>query len=640
MTEKLDGLTMDIESENKARLRAVFPECFTEGRLDIDKLLSLCGEYITDDFEKYEFKWKGKSQCLRLAQKRSTATLRPCPEESVNFDSTQNLYIEGDNLEVLKLLQKSYYRRVKLIYIDPPYNTGKDFVYEDDFADPLARYKEVTQQTTKSNPETMGRYHTNWLNMMYPRLRLAANLLRDDGVIFISIDDGEIDNLRKICNETFGEENFVVCIANVNNPKGRSDEKNVATAHEYILVYQKMGVELLGFAPENKVVKRYNKVDELGRYRNIDLRKTGDSDRRIDRPNMFYYFMYNPKTEIWYPTFNESTPEGYIKIAPMKDDGTDGRWRVGIETAIERREFLQPYYMVKKSRWTVVEKDYYSNEIKIKATTAWTFKDVNSERGTEQFVALGFDKNVFPRPKPLGTIKRIIQLAVGNDSDDIIMDFFSGSATTAQAIMQLNYEDGGKRRYIMVQLPAACDEKGDAFKAGFSNLCEIGKERIRRAGKQILDADDGQTTLDGDKPVVDVGFKVFKLDSSNLKVWDDTPIPDGDVEALMGRLADHIDGLKHDRSEIDFVYEILLKMGYPLTADITAYDADGIIVYSVDENSMLICLHPGVTAELIERLAELVPQKIVVTENCFANNSDMSNAHYLLENRNIELKII
>ena len=206
--DKLDGLTMNLESANREKLRAVFPECFTEERLDIDKLLSLCGEYITDDFEKYEFKWKGKSECLRLAQKRSTAALRPVQEDSVNWDKTQNLYIEGDNLEVLKLLQKSYFRRVKMIYIDPPYNTGNDFVYDDDFADPLARYKEITSQTTKSNPDTMGRYHTNWLNMMYPRLRLAANLLRDDGVIFISIDDKEVDNLKKICNEVFGEENF------------------------------------------------------------------------------------------------------------------------------------------------------------------------------------------------------------------------------------------------------------------------------------------------------------------------------------------------------------------------------------------------------------------------------------------------
>ena len=245
MNEMIDGLSMNIEQTNMDKLQSVFPECFAEGKLDIDKLLSLCGEYIDNDFEKYKFEWKGKAECLRLAQKRSTGTLRPCPEESVNWDTTKNLYIEGDNLEVLKLLQTAYYRRVKMIYIDPPYNTGNDFVYEDDFADPLARYKEVTQQTTKSNPETMGRYHTNWLNMMYPRLRLAANLLRDDGVIFISIDDNEVDNLKKLCNEVFGEENFRNIIAtrrydkNLNRQFMNNGLVSMNVGLEFILVYAK-----------------------------------------------------------------------------------------------------------------------------------------------------------------------------------------------------------------------------------------------------------------------------------------------------------------------------------------------------------------------------------------------------------------
>ena len=240
MNNLIDGLSMNIEQTNLDKLRSVFPECVSEGKLDIDKLLSLCGEYIDNDFEKYKFEWKGKADCLRLAQKRSTGTLRPCPEESVDWDTTQNLYIEGDNLEVLKLLQTAYYRKVKMIYIDPPYNTGNDFVYADDFADPMARYKEVTQQTTKSNPETMGRYHTNWLNMMYPRLRLAANLLRDDGVIFISIDDVEIDNLKKLCNEIFGEENFVAQF--IWQSRQNKDNRNitgVSIDHEYVVCYTK-----------------------------------------------------------------------------------------------------------------------------------------------------------------------------------------------------------------------------------------------------------------------------------------------------------------------------------------------------------------------------------------------------------------
>lgn len=626
MTDRLDGLTMDIESENKARLCAVFPECFTEGRLDIDKLLSLCGAYITDDFEKYEFKWKGKSQCLRMAQKRSTATLRPCPEESVNFDTTQNLYIEGDNLEVLKLLQKSYYRKVKMIYIDPPYNTGNDFVYEDDFADPLARYKEVTQQATKSNPETMGRYHTNWLNMMYPRLRLAANLLRDDGVIFISIDDGEQSNIRKLCDEVFGEENFIAQIIWQKVYSPRMDVQGFSTSHDYILCYVKSNVESIRQEAFTQNSAQFNFVDASNgkKYRRRSIRKEGSHSTRSERPNLWFALPAPDGTEVY----------------PVKPDGTEGCWRWSMETYVENERQGIVEWVKTENGWQPYAKQYLDTEASKPPETLWLYQEVGHNHSAAEELKHLLGGKVFDSPKPKELIMKMLKIATFLDNDDIILDFFSGSATTAHAVMQLNSEDGGNRHFIMVQLPELCDEKSEAFKAGYKNICEIGKERIRRAGSQILDADDGQTTLDGDKPVVDVGFKVFKLDSSNLKVWDDTPIPDGDVEALMGRLADHIDGLKHDRSEIDFVYEILLKMGYPLTADITAYDADGIIVYSVDENSMLICLHPGVTAELIEKLAELDPKKIVVTENCFANNSDMSNAHYLLENRNIEFKII
>lgn len=266
MNNKLDGFSMDLENANMEKLKSVFPECFAEGKLDIDKLLSLCGEYIDNDFEKYKFEWKGKSECLRLAQKRSTGTLRPCREESVNFDDTENVYIEGDNLEVLKLLQTAYYNKIKMIYIDPPYNTGNDFVYEDDFADPMARYKEVTQQTTKSNPETMGRYHTNWLNMMYPRLRLAANLLRDDGVIFISIDDNEVDNLKKLCNEVFGEENFVGNIIIKSNPRGSMSTAEVASLHEYLVIYAKNRetANIIGHELSNDMTSEYKYTDENG----------------------------------------------------------------------------------------------------------------------------------------------------------------------------------------------------------------------------------------------------------------------------------------------------------------------------------------------------------------------------------------
>ena len=404
------------------------------------------------------------------------------------------------------------------------------------------------------------------------------------------------------------------------------DVQGFSTSHDYILCYVKSNVESIRQEAFTQNSAQFNFVDASNgkKYRRRSIRKEGSHSTRSERPNLWFALPAPDGTEVY----------------PVKPDGTEGCWRWSMETYVENERQGIVEWVKTENGWQPYAKQYLDTEASKPPETLWLYQEVGHNHSAAEELKHLLGGKVFDSPKPKELIMKMLKIATFLDNDDIILDFFSGSATTAHAVMQLNSEDGGNRHFIMVQLPELCDEKSEAFKAGYKNICEIGKERIRRAGKQILDADDGQTTLDGDKPAVDVGFKVFKLDSSNLKVWDDTPIPNGDVEALMGRLADHIDGLKHDRSEIDFVYEILLKMGYPLTADITAYDADGIIVYSVDENSMLICLHPGVTAELIEKLAELDPQKIVVTENCFANNSDMSNAHYLLESRNIELKII
>ena len=284
--ERVPSQSMDIEKADLEKFRAVFPQCFSEGKLDISKLLALFGEYDDNDFEKYKFEWKGKSECYRIAGKRSTGTLRPCVEESVNFDTTNNIYIEGDNLEVLKLLQSSYYNKIKMIYIDPPYNTGNDFVYEDDFADPMAKYKEVTQQTTKSNPETMGRFHTNWLNMMYPRLRLAANLLRDDGVIFISIDENEITNLKKVCNEVFGEENYIGSFIWRKKDGGGQAKEYFVIEHEFIVVYRKSQQLVWYDKEEARDIAQYNKSDERGNFKITKLAKWGNTARREDRPSM------------------------------------------------------------------------------------------------------------------------------------------------------------------------------------------------------------------------------------------------------------------------------------------------------------------------------------------------------------------
>lgn len=654
MIDKLDGLSMDIEAENKDKLQSVFPECFIEGRLDIDKLLSLCGEYITDDFEKYEFKWKGKSECLRLAQKRSTATLRPCPTESVNFDTTKNLYIEGDNLEVLKLLQKSYFRKVKMIYIDPPYNTGNDFVYEDDFKDPLARYKEVTEQTTKSNPETMGRYHTNWLNMIYPRLRLAANLLRDDGVIFISIDDNEADNLKKLCNEVFGEENFIAQLIWQKSKKG--DAKLISVCHEYVFIYAKSQVTLLNDGVKWRQPKQG--LDEIFAHYEQLRAKYGSNHEEIQKQMKQWYsslpsthparaskhYCYSDDRGLYFadnfagPDDGRASRPRYDIIhpatgLPCKKPSTGWRWDEARTRAA--LEMTPPLIHFGTTHETIPCRKSYLKDVNKEPFSSVFYKDGRSATlKVEQLLGAG----IFDFPKDEDILASFICLV--SSKDDIILDFFSGSASTATAVFQANGQDKQKRQFIMVQLPEVCAEKSGAFKVGYKNVCEIGKERIRRAGKKVMEVDGGQTSIGEDEPTVDVGFKVFKLDSSNMKLWDDTPIEDSDIETLLNRMTGHIDGLKADRSDEDLIYEILLKMGYALTTDITAFDVGGLTVYKVEGGSMLICLQEGVTAEHIEQMAALAPQKIVLAGRSLADSSAKANAFYLLNNQGIELKTV
>ena len=621
--DKLKMATPDLTQANIEKLAALFPACVTEARgedgrlkkaVNFELLRQLLSDVVLEGDEAYEFTWVGKKAAIVESTRPIRKTLRPCPAESVDWDTTENLYIEGDNLEVLKLLQESYLGKVKMIYIDPPYNTGKDvFVYFDqfdmeqaDFDTGMSRYDEDGNLNFAQNPENSARFHSAWCSMIYPCLLLTRNLLCQNGVIFISIDNHEVDNMLKICDEIFGIANRIACIVNVNNPKGRSDEKNIATAHEYIAVYQKQRAVLSGFAPEENVLRRYNKIDENGnRYRHIDLRKTGDSDRREDRPNMFYYFYYNEQTGQFYPSHDEDGPEGWIKISPMKDDGTEGRWRVGIETAVERQAILEPVYMSVKKRWTVMERDYLSDELRVKATTAWTYKDLNSERGTEQFVALGFDKEVFPRPKPLGTIMRPLELAT--QENDIILDFFSGSATTAHAVMQLNAEDGGHRKFIMVQLPEACDEKSEAYKAGYPNICEIGKERIRRAAKKIA-ADNPDKPFDG-------GFRVFKLDDTNMT---DVYYSAGEYDQSM--LDQLVSNIKPDRTDLDLLFGCLLEWGLPLSMPYTSEQIEGCTVHTYNDGDLIACFDEDIPDTVIKEIAKRQPLRAVFRDSSFADS--------------------
>lgn len=645
----MDGFSMNIEQTNLDKLRSVFPECVSEGKLDIDKLLSLCGEYIDNDFEKYKFEWKGKADCLRLAQKRSTGTLRPCPEESVDWDTTQNLYIEGDNLEVLKLLQTAYYRKVKMIYIDPPYNTGNDFVYADDFADPMARYKEVTQQTTKSNPETMGRYHTNWLNMMYPRLRLAANLLRDDGVIFISIDDVEIDNLKKLCNEIFGEENFVAQF--IWQSRQNKDNRNitgVSIDHEYVVCYTKQFGHRV-FRGTDRKTEQYKNPDNdpRGPWTSANMVGLATADAR---PNL-HYDLINPADGRNYGcpekgwrydrnTMNRLIQEGRI-IWP---DNPDGRPR--------KKSFLNELSDNLPGFSSVFSTGVYTNT------------------ATKEIGGL-FNRYLFDFPKPVEVIKQLVSQV--SNTDDIILDFFSGSATTAHAVMQLNAEDGGNRRFILVQLPELCDEKSEAYKAGYKNICEIGKERIRRAGEKLKDTlessglfvraakryQDQHGSLEGltyaeweESPDVinakkemaaklDVGFRVFKLDTSNLETWDATPIENEQLDLLYQRMNSMIHRVKPERTDLDMIYEIMLKLGVPLTYSVTPFSINNKSVYGVgDDCLLLVCLAENVQPEDVEQMTEYAPAKIIISRDSFADDTAIANTYYILRDHGIELKLV
>ena len=642
--DTMDGLSMDLERANLDKLRGVFPECFAEGKLDIDKLLGLCGEYIDNDFEKYRFEWKGKAECLRLAQKRSAGTLRPCPGESVDWEHTRNLYIEGDNLEVLKMLQTAYYRKVKMIYIDPPYNTGNDFVYADDFADPLARYREVTAQTTKSNPETMGRFHTNWLNMMYPRLRLAANLLRDDGVIFISIDDAEIYNLKKICDEVFGEENYVATLVYDKNRK--NDAKYFSVGHEYMLVYFKSAATTY----ENGTIFRATKegvdevkaeFDRLRQLYNDDWAKVNEGLKVLyaswpvddERKSLARFTRVDEKGP-YRDDGNISWPGGggpsYDVIHPVtgKPCKVPSRGWVYPNPKRMQEEIERGRVVFGKDETTTpkIRTNLFEQDKEVMRSVCFSY----AQTATQEFNKLFDNVRIFENPKNPNDIKKLVEYVTAQNDNDIILDFFSGSATTAHAVMQLNAEDGGNRRFILVQLPEVCDEKSEAAKAGYANICEIGKERIRRAGASI--------------GAGDTGFRVFKLDSSNLKTWDAAPI-DPQAGDVIGELANRMNAMIHrvkpDRSDLDMVFEVMLKLGVPLDFPVSEVSINGKTAYSVGEDCLLlVCLAPDIQPGDVEQMAEYAPAKAVISRDSFADDTAMANAWYILRDRGVDLKLV
>jgi adenine-specific DNA-methyltransferase len=629
----LTGKTPDIGEENIKKLMTMFPEVVTEGKVDFEKLKQLLGEYVDDSNERYNFTWNGKGRALRLSQTPSLGTLRPCKEESKDWDSTQNLYIEGDNLEVLKLLQKSYYGKVKMIYIDPPYNTGNDIIYKNDFHDSLEYYKAYTGQIDKggfqktTNTETSGRYHTDWLNMMYPRLRLARNLLSNDGFIVIAIDHNELDNLIKICDEIYGSENKIGIVTVVHKAEGRNQEKFFGTSNEFALFYAKNK----SFANFNSVVldrdllATYDRKDEKGIYKANNYLRSGGGDHnlRINKPNFWYPIYVSP--DLSDITLNKK--EGYYEVLPITKSGQERTWKT-IKETFEKNLRDGNIFAEKDNSGCVQIYEKYREKQVIK--THWIDKRYHAiHYGTNVLGSL-FGGAIFDFPKSIYLIIDILKLTTS--SNDIILDFFSGSATTAHAVMQLNAEDGGNRKFIMVQLPEPTDEKSEAYKAGYMNICEIGKERIRRAGEKIKEENKDKENIEN----LDIGFKVFKLDTSNIRKWQP------DYDNLEQSLLDYIDNFVEDRTELDVVYEIMLKYGLDLTYPVDEFTIAGKKVYSIGFGMLMICLDDEIITEvargILAKVKELSPEssRVVFKDNGFKTDSNKTNIKEILKSGGIE----
>ena len=660
--DKLRMESPDMTALNIDRIAALFPNCVTEmldeehstpekkvykRAVNFELLKQMLSPDVVDGDEAYEFTWVGKKAAIVEANKPIRKTLRPvlkdetiptgadsegkpyCSSGSKDWDTTENLYIEGDNLEVLKLLQESYLGKVKMIYIDPPYNTGNDFIYADDFMrsqeeenEQMGMYDEDENRLFK-NTDTNGRFHSDWCSMIYSRLMLARNLLADDGVVFISIDDNEQENLKKCCDEVFGESNFVGKIAVVNNLKGRNDRKDIATCHEYILIYGKSEFAANGMPLTDEQKAQFDKVDENGSaYQLRDLRKRGRPDRREDRPNMYFPIYYNLETK----KCSLVEEPNAVAIYPIRGDGSDGRWRWGKERVAANLAILEPRYSSIAKRWGIEhrvylnpslnpvnldEEDTEDTERSSKSKSFWIGGELSNDVGRRQLKTI-FGAAYFDYPKSIDYILNTIYM--GSDSDSIILDFFSGSATTAHAVMQLNAEDGGHRKFIMVQLPEKCDEASEAYKAGYKNICEIGKERIRRAGDKIK-SESPTTTQD-----LDIGFRVLKLDDTNMK--DVYYAPDDYDQGMLAALESNI---KDDRTDLDLLFGCLIDWGLPLSLPHKSEQLGGCTVHTYNDGDLIACFDANIPESVVKEIAQRKPLRAVFRDSGFASSPEKIN---------------
>lgn len=604
MMEHLNMQSMDKVAANVAKIMELFPNCVTErinaeGKLehaiDFDMLKQELSDYVVDGLqERYQFTWPDKRKAILAANAPINKTLRPCREESVDFDNTENLYIEGDNLEVLKLLQETYLGKVKMIYIDPPYNTGKDFIYNDDFKQSTEEYIENSGQFDGegnrfvANTESNGRFHTNWLNMIYPRLKLAKDLLSDDGVIFISIDDNEVENLRKICDEIFGENNFLAQVIWERAFSPKNDAKFFSVSHDYVLIYARsIEVFSIGLLPRS--------AESDARYKNPDNDPHGPwtSDNMTVKS---YSANYD------YPI---RTPNGTIYYPPA------GRcWFTSKERMQKLIENGAVWFGNNGGNMPRIKRYLSDVQQGMTPITIWKYLDVGHNQEARQELKKLFDeKAYFDGPKPIRLLNRILTIA-NVKKDDFILDFFSGSATTAHAVMQLNAEDGGKRKFIMVQLQEECAENSEAYKAGYKNICEIGKERIRRAGKKIKE-ENPLTTQD-----LDIGFRVLKCDSSNMEDVYFTPKDYIDKQQSL-----FVDNIKKDRNDEDLLFDAMLKLDTPLSSKIEKITIAGKTVYNVAQGHLMACFDKNVTDEVITAIAKEMPSYFVMRDSSQADDS-------------------
>lgn len=612
---KLKLHTPDHTEANIAKLAELFPHCVTETTddngdpkraIDFDLLKQeLSSSIVEGTQERYQLNWVGKKEALLTANAPIAKTLRPSRAESVDFDTTQNLYIEGDNLDALKLLQETYLNQVKMIYIDPPYNTGNDFIYEDDFAEDTESYKLRSNQKDEdgnrlvANTESNGRFHSDWLSMMYARLRLARNLLKDDGVIFISIDDNEQANLKRLCDEVFGEQNFICSIMWKRKKEISSDSKNIAIQGEFILSYSRSDEVMFNAEPLSKeyIESSYNEPTEqfpLGKWRPVPITVSkglsgGGYQYKIETPNGVIH------DRLWaYP------PKSFKKL--LKDNrvyfGKDGN---GIPQRI-----------------------MYAHESSGQPTSNYWDNTATNKEGKKEILNI-FTHNYFDTPKPTKLVKRLLNLSTSES--DIVLDFFSGSATTAHAVMQLNAEDGGNRKFIMVQIPEPCDEKSEAYKAGFATIAEIGKERIRRAGQKI------KTEA---IPNLDIGFRVLKIDSSNMNEVYYSPDQTNQHDLL-----NLVGNIRSDRSDEDLLFQVLLDWGVDLTLPIVEKTIDEKTVFTVADNEIVACFdrQGGITEDFIKQLTASKPKRVVFCDAGFADDSVKINVEQLFKSLSARTEI-